>query len=86
MENPYPLYYKWVHPNPKAKGYTILVKMQTFGQARFWEKKLNDWGPVDMDDLAETIDTSGFFGGAEYEKISEAEAEDLKARINAWVG
>jgi hypothetical protein len=59
--------------------------MEHFATARFWDRKSYDWGPVDTHDLAETIDYHHFVHGAQFEEITEVEAEQLKAALRSLV-
>lgn len=70
----YPLYYKWVHPKYPEVPIILLVKMQHFATARFWDRKKQRWGPVEPADLAEQIDYGETTGGVAYEQITEDDA------------
>jgi len=60
--------------------------MDRFAVARFWERKTQDWGPIDMDDLAEQLDTGVSTGGVLYEEITEAEAfEVIETKLGPYV-
>lgn len=75
----FPEYWTYVHP----QRIPILVQMEAFARARFWEGRKNEWGEFDMDDLAESIDYQHFIDGYQFELVTAEEAEILKVQISS---
>ena len=73
----FPMYWKWVHPNPEA-DMVFLVMMEGPFRARYWNRKTQDWDPPDLDDDVDfAIDHGDAVLGVVFEQITTEEAMEL---------